>query len=442
MSRIEQLDQPEPQKLRAEALAWLLRLHSDRPSRQLWTRFEDWLAGNPRRRAAYDELEQEWPARRARIASRLVAINGTLTEELERELASRSVEHRAAAFSSFQPRTINRYPNRRLYDTIESRYITLSDIRRMVIERIDFVVIDRRSQDDITRSILLKVIAEQDSAGEPLMSRDFLMGIIRSYGESRTGIGSYLEKTLKLFTVQLLEARHGGRRGRGTETTAGGRDVAYKTARRLRQVQDEIERTIMDKSRLLKREFASIGPDSYTISSRVIQKCANRRLFDTVEGRCITLSDIRRMIIERIDFVVIDRISKEDITRPIVFQIITEQECGIASLMSRDFLTEVIRSHGCASQELIRSYLDKSLKLFAAQRYGACNNGLRETGPAARAVGSVVLHDLAQKNYQRWRQAQDEIYRTLTNADRKRQDNVTPDSDRPSHAKREVARRE
>ena len=81
-----------------------------------------------------------------------------------------------------EPRTIKKYPNRRLYDTVESRYITLADIRRLVIERIDFVVIDKKSQGDITRSILLQVIAEQEHGGEPLMSRDFLSQVIRSYG--------------------------------------------------------------------------------------------------------------------------------------------------------------------------------------------------------------------------------------------------------------------
>jgi polyhydroxyalkanoate synthesis repressor PhaR len=100
-----------------------------------------------------------------------------------------------------EPRTIKKYPNRRLYDTVESRYITLADIRRLVIERIDFVVIDKKSQDDITRSILLQVIAEQEHAGEPLMSRDFLSQVIRSYGAGvRTAMGSYLEQSLKLFT--------------------------------------------------------------------------------------------------------------------------------------------------------------------------------------------------------------------------------------------------
>jgi polyhydroxyalkanoate synthesis repressor PhaR len=99
-----------------------------------------------------------------------------------------------------EPRTIKKYPNRRLYDTVESRYITLADIRRLVIERIDFVVIDKKSQADITRSILLQVIAEQEHVGEPLMSRDFLSQVIRSYGDAmRSMVGSYLEQSLKLF---------------------------------------------------------------------------------------------------------------------------------------------------------------------------------------------------------------------------------------------------
>jgi polyhydroxyalkanoate synthesis repressor PhaR len=102
-----------------------------------------------------------------------------------------------------EPRTIKKYPNRRLYDTVESRYITLDDIRALVIERVDFVVIDKKTQGDITRSILLQVIAEQEHGGEPLMSRDFLSQMIRSYGgEMRGMVGSYLEQSLKLFANQ------------------------------------------------------------------------------------------------------------------------------------------------------------------------------------------------------------------------------------------------
>src|ERR1700730_16668703 len=102
-----------------------------------------------------------------------------------------------------EPRTIKKYPNRRLYDTVESRYITLADIRRLVIERVDFVVIDKKSQGDITRSILLQVIAAREHGGEPLMSRDFLSQVIRSYGAGvRSAMGSYLEQSLKLFATQ------------------------------------------------------------------------------------------------------------------------------------------------------------------------------------------------------------------------------------------------
>ena len=78
------------------------------------------------------------------------------------------------------PRVIRKYPNRRLYDTVESRYVTLADVRRLVVDRVDFVVLDRKSQQDITRSILLQVIAEQEGAGESLMSRDFLSQVIRT----------------------------------------------------------------------------------------------------------------------------------------------------------------------------------------------------------------------------------------------------------------------
>src|SRR5690606_1035374 len=81
-----------------------------------------------------------------------------------------------------EPRVVKKYPNRRLYDTVESRYITLADIHRLVMDKVDFVVIDKKSQHDITRSILLQVIAEQEHTGEPLMSQDFLAQIIRCYG--------------------------------------------------------------------------------------------------------------------------------------------------------------------------------------------------------------------------------------------------------------------
>ena len=102
-----------------------------------------------------------------------------------------------------EPRVIKKYPNRRLYDTVQSKYITLSDIRSLVLERIEFVVIDKKSQEDITRSILLQVIAEQEHGVDPVMSRDFLSQVIRSYGgTTRAVVGSYLEQSLRQFSSQ------------------------------------------------------------------------------------------------------------------------------------------------------------------------------------------------------------------------------------------------
>jgi polyhydroxyalkanoate synthesis repressor PhaR len=147
---------------------------------------------------------------------------------------------------------------------------------------------------------------------------------------------------------------------------------------------------------------------------RTIKKYPNRRLYDTVESRYITLSDIRRLVIERVDFVVIDKKSQEDITRSILLQVIAEQEHGVESLMSRDFLSQIIRSYGGATQGMIGSYLEQSLKLFAGQQ--------RDARERAKGVGdaesALPANNLAQKNYQRWRQVQDEIYRTLVNAGR------------------------
>ena len=95
------------------------------------------------------------------------------------------------------PRVIKKYPNRRLYDTVESRYITLADIRRLVIERIEFLVIDKKSQQDITRSILLQVIAEQEQRAEPLLSRDFLSQVIRCYGGAgQAAVTGHLEAAI------------------------------------------------------------------------------------------------------------------------------------------------------------------------------------------------------------------------------------------------------
>jgi len=100
-------------------------------------------------------------------------------------------------------RLIKKYPNRRLYDTKESRYITLDEVRQMVLAKTPFKVVDRQSGDDITRSILLQIIMEQESGGEPLFNADLLARFIRSSGEvAREGFSEYLETSLKFFAEQ------------------------------------------------------------------------------------------------------------------------------------------------------------------------------------------------------------------------------------------------
>lgn len=142
-------------------------------------------------------------------------------------------------------RVIKKYPNRRLYDTAESRYITLADVRRLVIERVDFVVIDKKTQQDITRNILLQVIAEQEHDGEPVMSRDFLSQLIRSYGGAMHGVlGSYLEQSVKLFATQQREIRERVKSVVGVDPVDTVAQLAQKNFQRWRTVQDEIFRTL------------------------------------------------------------------------------------------------------------------------------------------------------------------------------------------------------
>jgi polyhydroxyalkanoate synthesis repressor PhaR len=147
-----------------------------------------------------------------------------------------------------EPRTIKKYPNRRLYDTVESRYITLGDVRKLVVERVEFIVVDKKSQADITNSILLQVIAEQEHGGDPLMSRDFLSQIIRSYGGGAMQglVGCYLEQSMKLFANQQRELRERARSVVGADPQDAVAVVSQKNFQRWRAVQDEIFRTLMD----------------------------------------------------------------------------------------------------------------------------------------------------------------------------------------------------
>lgn len=97
-------------------------------------------------------------------------------------------------------RLIKKYPNRRLYDTQTSAYITLGDVKQLVLDGENFQVIDAKSGDDLTRSILLQIILEEESGGVPMFSANMLSQIIRFYGHAMQGVmGSFLEKNMQAF---------------------------------------------------------------------------------------------------------------------------------------------------------------------------------------------------------------------------------------------------
>lgn len=98
-------------------------------------------------------------------------------------------------------RLIKKYPNRRLYDTQTSSYITLSDVKQLVLDNEEFTVVDAKTEEDLTRSILLQIILEEESTnGTPMFSSGALSQIIRYYGHAMQGMmGSYLEKNIQAF---------------------------------------------------------------------------------------------------------------------------------------------------------------------------------------------------------------------------------------------------
>lgn len=138
---------------------------------------------------------------------------------------------------------------------------------------------------------------------------------------------------------------------------------------------------------------------------RIIKKYPNRRLYDTVESRYITLDDVRRLVMDRVEFSVIDKRSQQDITRPVLLQVIADLEQKNDTVLSQDFLAELIRSHDrqVGLEGVLSSYLEQSLRLFLNSK------------PPAGDPAAAASH-LAHQNYQRWHSAQDEIFRTLMKA--------------------------
>ncbi|HET7773207.1 MAG TPA: polyhydroxyalkanoate synthesis repressor PhaR, partial [Burkholderiaceae bacterium] len=95
---------------------------------------------------------------------------------------------RAGSAAKPQQRLIKKYPNRRLYDTQTSTYITLDDVKQLVINNEVFSVVDAKSNEDLTRSILLQIILDEEAGGAPMFSAPVLANIIRFYGHAMQGV--------------------------------------------------------------------------------------------------------------------------------------------------------------------------------------------------------------------------------------------------------------
>ena len=105
-------------------------------------------------------------------------------------------------------RIIKKYPNRRLYDTEISRYITLDDVRKLVVNGIDIRVTDVKTEEDLTRSVLLQIISEQEHEGKPIFNTLMLTQLIRFYGNAyQSAFSEYLQKSLEMFAAQQQSLR-------------------------------------------------------------------------------------------------------------------------------------------------------------------------------------------------------------------------------------------
>ena len=160
--------------------------------------------------------------------------------------------------------------------------------------------------------------------------------------------------------------------------------------------------------------------------TRVIKKYPNRRLYDSAESRYITLNDIRQLVNDKANFVVIDKNTSEDITRSILLQVIAEQECGIP-MMSQDFLAQVIRASSGAMQHFVSDYLEHSLNLFSQQTQAQpaatyeptavsspALNRAADTGMNPLRDPMTTLAELAQKNLEFWQAMQHQLLDPIT----------------------------
>jgi polyhydroxyalkanoate synthesis repressor PhaR len=120
-----------------------------------------------------------------------------------------------------QSRLIKKYPNRRLYDTRTSTYITLADVKDLVLGHEGFQVLEAKTGEDLTRSILLQIILEEEAGGAPMFTSDLLAQMIRFYGNAMQGMmGKYLENNIKAFADMQVKLKDQAKVMYGDNSTA------------------------------------------------------------------------------------------------------------------------------------------------------------------------------------------------------------------------------
>jgi polyhydroxyalkanoate synthesis repressor PhaR len=148
-----------------------------------------------------------------------------------------------------EKRIIKKYPNRRLYDTEESKYITLEDIKKLVLSNKEFIVKDVKSEEDLTRTILLQIITEQEDDGEPLFSTQALSHIIRFYGDSVQSVaGDYLQKSINLFVSQQKQIQDQLQSAAGTNPVSAVAELTEQNLEMWKKIQENFFENAMQSS--------------------------------------------------------------------------------------------------------------------------------------------------------------------------------------------------
>lgn len=143
-----------------------------------------------------------------------------------------------------ETRIIKKYPNRRLYDTEISKYITLEDVKKLVLDGVDFIVKDVKTEEDLTRPILLQIISEQEYNGEPIFSSRTLTQLIRFYGNTyQSAFAEYLQKSLEMFVDQQKQFQQQFQKTTGGNPLSTMQELTEKNLQMWKQLQDNFFQT-------------------------------------------------------------------------------------------------------------------------------------------------------------------------------------------------------